>query len=141
MAGKGTEVGSNFLEIAEIIAKVKNKQLIGVCLDTCHINDAGYEVADIDHVLNDFNQKIGLSYLKVIHLNDSKNPKSSHKDRHENIGYGKIGFETLLKYVYHPKLINIPKILETPFLENGQAPYANEIKILFSKQWFDFKKQ
>jgi deoxyribonuclease-4 len=114
MSGKGTEVGRNFEELAQIINLVKHKNLIGVCLDTCHINDAGYEDADIDHVLNDFDRIIGLKYLKVIHLNDSKNAKGASKDRHENIGYGTIGFDTLLKYVYDKRLAGIPKILETP---------------------------
>jgi deoxyribonuclease-4 len=114
MSGKGTEIGRNFQELAEIIKLIDNKKLIGVCLDTCHINDAGYDNANIEQVLNDFDQVIGLNYLKVIHLNDSKNVKGASKDRHENIGYGTIGFNTLLKYVYDKRLIGIPKILETP---------------------------
>jgi deoxyribonuclease-4 len=114
MSGKGTEIGRNFDELTKIIQGVKNKKLIGVCLDTCHINDAGYDPKKIDDVLNQFEKIIGLNYLKVIHLNDSKNTLGAHKDRHENIGYGTIGFDTLLKYVYDERLKNIPKILETP---------------------------
>jgi deoxyribonuclease-4 len=97
MSGKGSEIGTNFKELSDIINKVNNKSLIGVCLDTCHINDAGYKNNDIDFVLKNFNDTIGLKYLKVIHLNDSKNDINSHKDRHENIGYGTIGFNNLLK--------------------------------------------
>jgi deoxyribonuclease-4 len=114
MSGKGNEIGRTFDELAQIINLIDNKHLIGVCLDTCHINDAGYEDSNIDKVLNDFDQIIGLQYLKVIHLNDSKNVRGANKDRHENIGYGTIGFNTLLKYVYDKRLMTIPKILETP---------------------------
>jgi deoxyribonuclease-4 len=114
MSGKGSEIGKNFAELKQIINLVENKHLIGVCLDTCHINDAGYDDKDIDQILKNFDEIIGLKYLKVIHLNDSKNKKGASKDRHENIGYGTIGFETLLKYVYDKRLIGIPKILETP---------------------------
>ena len=97
MAGKGTECGVNFKEIRQIIDGVLKKQNIGVCLDTCHINDAGYNLNDIDIILNDFDQIIGLKYLKCLHINDSKNPILSHKDRHENIGLGTIGFNNLMK--------------------------------------------
>jgi deoxyribonuclease-4 len=114
MSGKGSEIGRTFEELKQIINLIKNKHLIGVCLDTCHINDAGYDDKDIDQVLEGFDRIIGLHYLKVIHLNDSKNKKGANKDRHENIGYGTIGFETLLKYVHDQRLIDIPKILETP---------------------------
>lgn len=97
MAGKGNEIGSKFEELAEIIKQVENKNLVGVCLDTCHINDSGYEVSNPDKVLIDFDNTIGLKYLKVIHVNDSLNPKSAHKDRHANIGEGTIGTATLRK--------------------------------------------
>jgi deoxyribonuclease-4 len=97
MSGKGTEVGSNLEELAAIIKLIDNKKLIGVCLDTCHINDAGLDPHDVDSVLNTFDTVVGLSYLKVIHLNDSKNKIGEHKDRHENIGYGTLGFKTLCK--------------------------------------------
>jgi deoxyribonuclease-4 len=97
MSGKGNEIGSTFNEIKQIIDLIENKHLIGVCLDTCHINDAGYDVAKVDDILNEFEKVIGLKYLKVIHLNDSKNIKGAKKDRHENIGYGTIGFNNFIK--------------------------------------------
>lgn len=146
MAGKGSEVGRNLEELNILIKGIISQKNIGVCLDTCHINDAGYDVGDIDNYLNKFNELIGLDKLHVIHLNDSKNPLSSHKDRHENLGYGTIGFEKLLKVVYHPLLNGIPKILETPYIikENNNKkeaipPYKEEIAILKNKVWYDFK--
>ena len=129
MAGKGSEVGSNFLEIKRIIDGIHQKDLIGVCLDTCHIHDAGYDLTDFDNILDEFDEIIGLSYLKCLHINDSKNPCGAHKDRHENIGKGYIGLEKLLKVVYHPKLDNITKILETPYI-NDLPPYKEEIKLI-----------
>jgi deoxyribonuclease-4 len=132
MSGKGNEIGRTFEELAAIIDLVNDKHLIGICLDTCHINDAGYEDANIERVLNDFDKSIGLKYLKVIHLNDSKNKVGSNKDRHENIGYGTIGFDTLLKYVYDKRLDGIPKILETPYYD-GKPLYKEEIKVLKTK--------
>lgn len=133
MAGKGSEVGKTFQELKAIINGVKRADKIGICMDTCHLNDAGYNVENIDEVLRLENEVIGLDKLKVIHLNDSKNEKGSHKDRHDNIGYGTIGFETLEKYVAHPLLKEIPKILETPTLSDGKNtlyPYAKEIEML-----------
>ncbi len=135
MAGKGSEIGSNFLELAKIIKSIKKQDRIGVCLDTCHINDAGYDVNDIETTLSEFEQTIGLKKLKVIHLNDSKNERGSHKDRHENIGYGSIGFETLEKWVKEERLSAIPKILETPVLKDGANsyyPYKKEVEMLRS---------
>jgi deoxyribonuclease-4 len=114
MSAKGNEIGGTFQEIKSIIELIDNKQLIGVCLDTCHIHDAEYDINDIDGILSEFDKMIGLKYLKVIHLNDSKNERGAKKDRHENIGYGHIGFKTLLKWVDDIRLANIPKILETP---------------------------
>ena len=134
MAGKGTEVGRNFLEIKKIIAGVKYKEKIGVCMDTCHLNDAGYDLNNFDNVLNEFDKIIGLNYLKCIHINDSKNVIGSHKDRHENIGYGTIGFDNLIKIIYHDKLDNIPKILETPYI-NDKAPYKEEIEMIRTKKF------
>ena len=134
MAGKGTEVGSNFLEIKKIIDGVKNKNNIGVCLDTCHINDAGYDLNNFDNILDEFDKIIGLNYLKCIHINDSKNIIGSHKDRHENIGYGTIGFDNLLNVIYNPRLENIPKILETPYI-NEHAPYKEEIEMIRKKKF------
>lgn len=135
MAGKGTEIGSNLEEIKEIIEKIKNKNRIGVCIDTCHLHDAGYDLTDFNQFLNFFDQIIGLSYLKCIHINDSKNICSAHKDRHENIGFGKIGFDTLLSIVHHPLLENIPKILETPYINHQYAPYRYEIEMIQSKKF------
>lgn len=129
MSGKGNEIGVNFEQIKKIIDLCHYKNRLGVCLDTCHINDAGYDVKDVDNILETFDKIIGLDKLLVIHVNDSKNIQGSHKDRHENIGYGTIGFETLYKYVHHPLLNGIPKILETPFYD-GFAPYKIEIEML-----------
>lgn len=140
MAGKGTEIGISFEEISEIISNCRYKNRLGVCLDTCHINDAGYNVHDVDSVLETFDKVIGLDKLLVCHLNDSKNPVGAHKDRHENIGYGEIGFETISKYVHHPLLINIPKILETPYID-GKAPYKKEIEMLLSNKLIDNWKE
>ncbi len=131
MAGKGSEVGRTFEQIRFMIDSVEKKNLIGVCLDTCHVNDAGYDLTDFDAVLADFNRVIGLDYLKVMHINDSKNPVGAHKDRHANIGEGTIGLETLRKIVHHPLLDNIPQILETPYV-GGQAPYREEIEKLLN---------
>ena len=140
MAGKGGEMGSSFDELKFIIDRVEKKERIGVCLDTCHVNDEGKDVSKIDDLLKEFDEKIGLDKLLCIHINDSKNPCGSHKDRHENIGYGEIGFETISAYVHHPKLVNVPKILETPYFE-GKAPYKEEIKMLkenkFVPSWRD----
>ena len=139
MAGKGTEIGRTFEEIKEIIDGIKCKNRIGVCLDTCHINDAGYNLKDFDKILNEFDNVIGLKYLSCIHINDSKNPIGSHKDRHENLGLGTIGFDNLIKIIYHDKLKKIPKILETPYVSvNGgkdrtYPPYKEEISMIKSK--------
>ncbi|MGI6714357.1 MAG: deoxyribonuclease IV [Bacilli bacterium] len=138
MAGKGSEIGSTFEELAMIIAGVHNQKRIGVCLDTCHIHDAGYDVADLDGILKEFDEVIGLEYLRVLHINDSKNERGARKDRHDNLGYGKIGFETLLRYVTDPRLAHISKILETPYIGEN-PPYAQEIAMLksgsFDAQW------
>ena len=133
MAGKGTEVGKSFEELKFIIDHVNNKSRIGVCLDTCHIYDAGYDLNDFDAVLDEFERVIGLSYLKCLHINDSKNEKESHKDRHENIGYGCIGFDNLIHIIYHKKLEKIPKILETPYIEKEYPPYKQEIDMILDK--------
>ena len=130
MAGKGTEVGRSFEEIAEIISRVNLKDHMGVCLDTCHVYDAGYEIVnDLDRVLDEFERIIGLDKLKAIHLNDSKNPFKSHKDRHEKIGEGFIGFEGIKRIINHPKLRHLPFFLETP---NELDGYAKEIELLKS---------
>ena len=128
MAGKGTEVGRSFEEIAEIISRVELKEHMGVCLDTCHVYDAGYDIVnDLDKVLEEFDKIIGLDRLYAIHLNDSKNPFASHKDRHEKIGEGSIGLVAVTRIINHPKLRNIPFFLETP---NELDGYAKEISIL-----------
>ena len=134
MAGKGSEIGTSFEEIAQIINGCKYKERLGVCFDTCHTNDAGYDISDVDGILEEFDRVIGLDKLLVIHLNDSKNPREAHKDRHENVGYGYIGFETLNKFVHHPKLENIPKILETPYF-NEKPPYKKEIAMLVNGEF------
>ena len=128
MAGKGTEVGRSFEEIAEIISRVELKEHMGVCLDTCHVYDAGYDIVNnLDGVLEKFDEIIGLDRLYAIHLNDSKNPFNSHKDRHEKIGEGSLGLEAIKRIINHPKLKNIPFFLETP---NELDGYAKEIEIL-----------
>lgn len=129
MSGKGTEVGSTFEELASIISKVQIKGKIGVCLDTCHVNDGGYDIVNnLDEVLNEFDSVIGLKYLKALHINDSKNPFASHKDRHAKIGEGYLGKETILNVINHPKLLGLPCILETP--QDNLNGYGEEIKIL-----------
>ncbi|MGL4760886.1 MAG: deoxyribonuclease IV [Sarcina sp.] len=131
MAGKGTEIGRSFEEIAQIISRVNLKDRMGVCLDTCHIYDAGYDIVDnLDGVLEEFDRVIGLDRLKAIHLNDSKNPYKSHKDRHEKIGEGFIGLEAVTRIINHPKLKGIPFFLETP--QDDLDGYAKEIELLKS---------
>lgn len=131
MAGKGTELGINLEELKYILTHV-NKPKIGICLDTCHLNDSGIDISKFNEYLEEFNQVIGLQYIKVVHINDSKNAIGMHKDRHENIGYGTIGFTNMLKIIYHPKLSNIPKILETPYI-NDLPPYKDEIEMIRNK--------
>lgn len=142
MAGKGNELGRNFLELKEIIDGVNFKDSIGVCMDTCHLFDSGIDITDFDKVLDDFDKQIGLNYLKCIHINDSKNIFSSHKDRHDNIGYGNIGFDTLIKIIYNERIKNIPKILETPYVgktdddkERIYPPYKYEIEMIRNKKF------
>ena len=128
MAGKGTEVGRSFEELADIIERVERKDRIGVCLDTCHIYDGGYDIVnDLDGVLAGFDKVIGLERLKAIHLNDDKNPMGSQKDRHEKIGKGTIGLEAFERIINHPALRDLPFYLETP---NDLAGYKEEIEIL-----------
>ena len=129
MAGKGSEVGISFEQLAQIREGVIKKDRIGFCLDTCHIHDAGYSVEQLDEVLDHWDQVIGLDLLKVIHLNDSKNIRGAHKDRHANLGEGYIGFDALLHVYNEPRLKAVVKILETPFVED-HAPYAYEIEML-----------
>ena len=130
MAGKGSEVGSRFEELREIIDRVELKDKMGVCLDTCHVNDAGYDIVnDLDGVLTEFDKVIGLDRLKALHPNDSKNPLGAHKDRHEKIGEGYIGKDAFRRIVNHPVLKDLPMFLETP---NELSGYAEEIKLLKS---------
>ena len=142
MAGKGTEIGINLNELKIIIDRVKFKNKIGVCLDTCHLNDSGIDLTKFDDYINEFDKEVGLNYIKVIHINDSKNEIGSHKDRHENIGLGTIGFDTLIKIIYDERFKDIPKILETPYVtENDESkekiypPYKYEINMIRNKQF------
>ena len=128
MAGKGSEIGSNFEELKQILDKIKLSDKIGVCLDTCHVHDAGYDIVNkLDDVLADFDKIVGLKFLKAIHLNDSMNAISSHKDRHQKIGSGILGIKTIEKVINHAKLSHLPFYLETP---NETEGYAQEIKLL-----------
>jgi len=136
MAGKGTEVGRSFEELAALIEAIGEARRIGVCLDTCHMNDAGYDVAAFDRLLETFDRIVGLSRLKVLHVNDSKNPRGASKDRHENIGFGTLGFDVLHRAIVHPRLAHIPKILETPYVDDpsddkiSYPPYRREIAMI-----------
>ena len=128
MSGKGTEVGRNFEELRKILNLVEKKSKMGICLDTCHVWDGGYDIVhDLDGVLDDFDHIIGLERLKAIHLNDSLNDCGSHKDRHARIGEGKIGMEALVRIIKHPVLREIPFILETP---NDDSGWTEEIHVL-----------
>lgn len=135
MSGKGTEIGRNFEELAKIIDGVVLNEKLSVTFDTCHVHDAGYDIVNhFDDVLEDFDRIIGLDRLKVLHINDSKNERGAQKDRHANIGMGMIGFEALDYILYHPKLMHLPKILETPYVGRDDArdyaPYYYEIKMI-----------
>ena len=133
MAGKGSEIGGKFEELAHIIERVDLSEHVGVCFDTCHIWDGGYDiVGSLDAVLEDFDRVIGLDRLKAIHLNDSKNPLASHKDRHEVIGGGQIGLDALVAVTEHPALCELPFFLETP--HNELVGYAEEISLIRSKR-------
>lgn len=135
MAGKGSEVGSKLEEIRRIIDLVEDKKHIGVCIDTCHLSDAGYDISKFDEFLDEFDKIIGIEKIGCVHVNDSKNEMGSHKDRHENIGFGKIGFETLLKVIYNERLENVPKILETPYVDKEYPPYKYEIEMIRNKEF------
>ncbi|MDD2979620.1 MAG: deoxyribonuclease IV [Hespellia sp.] len=128
MSGKGTEVGRNFEELRSILDGVELTHKMGVCLDTCHVYDAGYDIVNhLDEVVEEFDRVVGLDRLKAIHINDSKNPFESHKDRHEKIGEGSIGLEAMTRIVSHPKLRSLPFFLETP---NELPGYKKEIELL-----------
>ncbi|MGP1910253.1 deoxyribonuclease IV [Metabacillus sp. JX24] len=140
MAGKGSECGRSFEELAQIIDGVTHNEHLSVCFDTCHTHDAGYDlINDFDGVLKEFDSIIGLDRLKVLHINDSKNPAGARKDRHENIGFGHIGFEALNRIVHHPELSDVPKILETPYVgedkKDKKPPYRFEIEMLRNQEY------
>ena len=142
MAGKGSEVGKEFKQIKQIIDGVVYNDKVKVCLDTCHLNDAGYDLSNFDKILDEFDEIIGLEKIACVHINDSKNALGSHKDRHENLGFGTIGFNNLLNVIYHEKLKNVPKILETPYVskeddskEKIYPPYKFEIKMIRDKKF------
>ncbi|KAA0560522.1 deoxyribonuclease IV [Rossellomorea aquimaris] len=141
MAGKGSECGRSFEELAQIINGVELNDRLSVCFDTCHTHDAGYNIVDdFDGVLEEFDKIVGIDRLKVLHINDSKNERGASKDRHENLGFGHIGFKALNYIVHHPQLQEVPKILETPYVgedkKNKKPPYKFEIDMLQS-QTFD----
>jgi deoxyribonuclease-4 len=130
MAGKGSEMGKTFEELSSIINSVEYNDKLGVCLDTCHVNDGGYDiVSNLDGVLEQFDKTVGIERLKAIHLNDSMNPLGAHKDRHEKIGKGYIGIDAFEKIINHPYLKDLPMFLETP---NELDGYAEEIALLKS---------
>ena len=138
MAGKGSEIGKTIEETKQIIEGIKDKKHIGVCLDTCHLNDAGYDMSKFDEYLDLFEKEIGIDKIGCIHINDSKNGINSHKDRHENIGFGTIGFDNLISIIYNDRIKDIPKILETPYVDKKYPPYKYEIEMIRNKK-FDNK--
>lgn len=139
MAGKGTELGRTFQQLAYIIEHCDYADKLGVCLDTCHIHDSGYDLHNFDHILQEFDEIIGLERLLAVHLNDSKNIRGARKDRHANIGHGEIGFDILNTICHHEKLKDVPKILETPYIEK-KAPYKEEIDMLKRQEFIDILK-
>ncbi|WP_096188379.1 deoxyribonuclease IV [Evansella halocellulosilytica] len=140
MAGKGSECGRSFDELAKIIDGVTHNEKLSVCFDTCHVHDAGYDIIhDLDGVLKQFDDIVGLDRLKVLHINDSKNECGARKDRHENIGFGHIGFDALERVLYHEAFDQTPKILETPYVgtdkKNKKAPYKLEIEMIRNRKF------
>jgi len=135
MAGKGTECGINIDELKTIIDGVELKEKVGVCLDTCHLNDSGIDISKFNEYLDEFDKVVGLDKIKCVHINDSKNELGAHKDRHENFGLGTIGFENLINVIYNERLKDIPKILETPYVGNEKTypPYKHEIDMIKTK--------
>lgn len=147
MSGKGTEVGSSLEDLSKIL-NLLDKDVydkVFICLDTCHINDSGVDISKFDEFLDELDKLIGIDKIKCIHINDSYNPIGSHKDRHANLGYGTIGFDKLIDVIYNPRLDNIPKILETPWInrneKNTYAPYKYEIKMIREKKFIDYINQ
>ena len=146
MAGKGTELARTFEELARIIDGVTYNEHLSVTLDTCHVHDAGYDIInDLSGVLTQFDKTVGLDRIKVLHINDSKNPVGAHKDRHENFGFGEIGFDALMNVIQVPEFKNLPKILETPWIKVEDkvqiAPYKKEIEMIrsgkFDSHWIE----
>ena len=137
MAGKGTECGISLDEIKYIIDNINLKDNIGVCLDTCHLNDSGVDINNFDYYLDEFDKIIGIDKIKCVHINDSKNIIGSHKDRHENFGFGTIGFDALINVIYNEKLKDVPKILETPYVgeKKEYPPYKFEIEMIKNKKF------
>jgi deoxyribonuclease-4 len=133
MAGKGTELGSDIETLKYILDNIEDKTRIGICLDTCHLNDSGINISEFDSYLKEFDKLIGIDKIKCVHVNDSKNAIGSHKDRHENIGFGTIGFDALMHVIYHKSLEGIPKILETPYVNRDYPPYKQEIEMIRNK--------
>lgn len=140
MSGKGTECGFTLEQLKKIIRGVNYQNQVGVCLDTCHMHDAGYDLSNFDHILDEFDQILGLSKLGCIHVNDSKNKRGTNKDRHANIGFGLIGFDNLLQVIYNKRVSHLPKILETPYISKTEGekakiypPYKMEIKMIKEK--------
>jgi len=141
MAGKGNEMGKTFEELKAMIDLIDDKQRVSVCFDTCHTHDAGYDIRnDFEGVIKHFDKIVGKDYISVFHINDSKNIQGAAKDRHENLGYGYIGFESLLKVIYHKDFMHLPKILETPYIE-GNPPYKKEIEMIKEKSFDDGWKE
>ena len=134
MAGKGSECGINMYELKEILDNIDLKDKVGICLDTCHLNDSGIDISKFDEYLKEFDNYIGLEKVKCVHVNDSKNVMGSHKDRHANLGYGTIGFDNLINVIYNPKLKDVPKILETPWI-GEYPPYKLEIDMIKNKKF------
>ncbi len=142
MSGKGNEVGTSILELKNIIDNIDDKDRIGVCLDTCHMNDSGIDISKFNEFLDEFDSMIGIDKIKCVHVNDSMNTIGSHKDRHANIGYGTIGFDNLINVIYNERLNGIPFILETPYINRNSndayPPYKMEIDSIKNKKFVDF---
>jgi deoxyribonuclease-4 len=137
MSGKGGEVCTNLEDINYVLQRTKN---VYVCLDTCHMHDAGYDFSNTKELMNKIDKTIGFGSIKVIHVNDSKNEMGSRKDRHENIGVGYLGFQNIIDFIYHQEFVNVPKILETPYIGEN-SPYKEEIKMIKEKKWFSIQNK
>lgn len=141
MAGKGNEMGRTFEELRDIINLIDDKSRVSVCFDTCHTHDSGYDIKEnFKGVIEEFDRVVGNEYISVFHINDSKNEQGSRKDRHENLGFGYIGFEALMEVIYHPAFVHIPKILESPYIDNN-PPYKEEIQMIRNKSFDPLLKE